>query len=125
MIKLILKDRRIPAPYTYQPPSTWVNPNIPKPTTPSVTNIELYNETRRRENIIKALLAEFKLVEGQVVLSAVGDREYIINKICRTYAHMKSDVDWPKNDNPMIVTITSTKDNSVCFCTTNYLKAKE
>jgi len=124
MIKLELKDRRIPVPYVYTPPAPWKNPNVPATTSPTVTNIELYNEARRRENIIKGLLADFKLVEGQIVQAAISGQEFIINKICRTYAHMGANVDWPKNDNPMIVTITSTKDQSVCFCTTNYLKAK-
>ena len=124
MLKIELKDRRVPVPYTYTPPAPWKNPNVPVTTAPSVTNIELFNEARRRDNIVKTLVNEFKMTEGQVVLSSVSDKEYIINKICRTYAHMGKEADWPKNDNPMIVTITSTEDGSISFCTTNYLKAK-
>jgi hypothetical protein len=120
MIKLVLEDRRKPVVYT--PPAPW---KAPSPVVqPSVTNIAVYNEARRRDNIIKELLKEFKLVEGHIVLAVVSNQEYVINKICRSYVHMGSDVDWPASDNPMIVTITSTKDQSVCFCTTNYLKAK-
>lgn len=120
MIKLVLEDRRKPVVYT--PPAPW---KAPSPVVqPSVTNIAVYNEARRRDNIIKELLKEFKLVEGQIVQAEASGQEYILNKICRSYAHMGNDVDWPASDNPMIVTITSTKDQSVCFCTTNYLKAK-
>ena len=120
MIKLVLKDRRpVVAHIPYTPPvSAWKAP-------PTVSNITIYNETRRRDNIIKALVTECGFTEGQVVLSAVKGDEFIVNKICRSYAHMGSDVDWPANDNPMILTITSVKDKVLSFCTTNYLKAKE
>jgi len=120
MLKVVLKDRRpVVAHIPYTPPTTaWKAP-------PAVSNIAVYNETRRRDNIIKALVAECKFTEGQVVLSAVKEEEFLINKICGCYAHMGSDVDWPTNDNPMIVTITKVNDKSVSFCTTNYLKAKE
>lgn len=120
MIKLVLEDRRKPVVYT--PPTPWKAPSTV--VQPSVTNIAVYNEARRRDNIIKELLKDFKLVEGQIVEAAVTGQEFILNKICRSYSHMGADVDWPANDNPMIVTITSTKDQSVCFCTTNYLKTK-
>ena len=96
----------------------------PPPTTHPVSNITVYNETRRRDNIIKKLVEDCKFTEGQIVLSAVKEEEFIINKICKCYAHMGSDVDWPVNDNPMIMTITSVKNKTVSFCTTNYLKAK-
>jgi len=118
MLKIVLEDRRKPVVYT--PPAPWKAPS-----TPAVTNIAVYNEARRRDNIIKELVKEFKMVEGQIVKPTATNQEYIINAICRSYAHMGNDVDWPASDNPMIVTITSTKDQSVCFCTTNYLKAKE
>jgi len=120
MIKLVLKDRKPFVPITYTPPpSPWK-----APAQPSVSNITVYNETRRRDNIIKKLVEDCGFVEGQVVLSAVKEEEHVINKICKCYAHMGADVDWPTNDNPMIMTITKVKDKTISFCTTNYLKAK-
>jgi len=120
MIKVVLANRRTPSP-AYVPPAY----RAPVATTQQpVSNITLYNETRRRDNIIKALVDECKFSEGQIVLSAVKGEEYVINKICKCYAHMGADAEWPANDNPMIVTITSMKDKTVSFCTTNYLKAK-
>mgnify|MGYP000491083028 CR=1 FL=1 len=70
------------------------------------------------------IISEFSAPKDAIVLSAVKEEEFIINKICTCYAHMGSDVVWPGNDNPMIVTITSVKNKTVSFCTTNYLKAK-
>ena len=122
MIKVVLKDRRPVIPFTYTPPPIPWKPS--SPTTHTVSNITVYNETRRRENIIKKLVEECGFTEGQVVLSAVKNEEFIINKICKCYAHLGSTVDWPVSDNPMIVTITSVKDKVVSFCTTNYLEAK-
>jgi len=98
MLKVVLIDRRIPVPYTYTPPQPWKNPNVPATTAPAVTNIVLFNEAKRRDNIIKKLVEEFKMVEGQVVLAAVSGQEYVINKICRSYAHMGGADDWPKSD---------------------------
>lgn len=121
MIKVVLKDRRSIAPFTY-PPLPWKAPTgAPQP----VSNIAVFKETARRENIIKKLVSECGFTEGQVVLSDVKEEEeYVINKICRCYAHLGSNVDWPVNDNPMLLTITSVKNTSVSFCTTNYVKAK-
>lgn len=120
MIKVVLKDRKPVVPFTYTPPP-WKGPaTIVHP----VSNITVYNETVRRENIIKKLVSECGFTEGQIVLSDVKEEEYIINKICRCYAHLGSNVDWPANDNPMLLTITSVKNTSVSFCTTNYVKAK-
>jgi len=117
VIKLVLADRRVPP--AIPAPVVWKAPQQ------AVSNIAVYNESRRRDNIIKKLVEECGFTEGQVVVSAIKGDEYIINKICKCYAHFGSDVDWPANDNPMIITATSVKDKVLSFCTTNYLKVKE
>jgi len=119
LIKVVLKDRIVPP-----IPAPWKNLYPNGPTIPAVSNIAVYNETRRRDNIIKELVKECKFTEGEIALSAAANEEYIVHRICKCYAHMGADVEWPASDNPMIVTIIAVKDKTVSFCTTNYLKVK-
>lgn len=48
--------------------------------------------------------------------------EVIVTGICQTYADFSRNEEWPKNDNPMIVSFYAVKDRSKSFfCTANYL----
>ena len=117
MLKFVLADRKKPpVPFVYKAPTVAQQP--------AAVNIELFNEARRRDNIIKELVKKLPYKVGDKVVPADPNKKEesaTIVGICTTYAHLGHEYTWPKNDNPMIVTARKDKDGTIYFCTTNYL----
>ncbi|CAB4240664.1 hypothetical protein UFOVP39_40 [uncultured Caudovirales phage] len=84
----------------------------------------------RRDNMIKRLATECPFQAGDTAYpdQKKGYETYgavIIVGICRTYKDFSNDSEWPKSDNPMIITFAPIKNrNEHVFCTTNYLVKK-
>jgi hypothetical protein len=124
MLEFTLKNRRepyfpvpkvptIPPPYNYQQQSTGGSS---------------WAEVLRRDKIIKKLAKDCGFTPGQVVVPVHVDDvdkhgDCTVVGIAHTYTQYGKDVEWPQNDNPMILTL-KTKDNGVLFATVNYVKAK-
>lgn len=107
------------------PTTNWVSPVIPN-SSPILDTGKLYQEIRRRDGIIKALVKEFKHAVGAevepkdpIALEKWG--KCTIMGICQEYVHLEKDFKWPKNDNPMIVTASS-EQGEIFYATTNYFK---
>jgi hypothetical protein len=95
-------------------------------------NLLLYEEWKRRNNIIEALHKECQFKEGDVC-RPVDDKRYTkdglykvmsIDKNFHEYKGTEEDenaVDWPKGDNPLIVTAWQIDADKVVNCTTNFL----
>ena len=87
-------------------------------------------EYRRRNDIIKALNAKFPFRFGDVVLPATPNDKatYRIRHVCKDWNDYKGSetnehkVEWPKDDNPMIVYATRISDNHEIVATTAYFK---
>ena len=93
---------------------------------PYVTNLAIYNEAKRRNNIIKQLVKEFKYKSGDVVeCKNPADQtrwgQCTIISVLDDYQHMEKDHKWPANDNPMIVTASSNV-GEIFYATTNYFQ---
>jgi hypothetical protein len=109
-------------------------PAFPK-TTPVVYNNQQasnggssWSEVLRRDKIIKELANSCGFILGQMVIPVHidDDKKYgncVVIGIARTYTEYGKDVNWPKNDNPMILTLT-TENGETIFATTNFVKAK-
>lgn len=114
-------------------------PNIVKPTpvvsyvapTPSpmsygISNQSIINEVQRRDKIIKELVKEFPYKVGDYIIPQKEEDQKKWGKctvlaICSEYIHLSKDDKWPKNDNPLIVTV-SAETGEIFFATTNYFK---
>lgn len=122
MIITTITNRKKPAVWPPAPPAPVVNPaNLPY-----VTNLAIYNEAKRRNNIIKELVKSFIYKKGDVVECAnPRDTEKwgqcTILNVLDDYQHMEKDHKWPANDNPMIVTAAA-ENGEIFFATTNYFK---
>lgn len=86
-------------------------------------------EWLRRDAIVKAHFKECPYNTSDKVWPTTNDKidqygEVQIDTICYTYAQMDKDK-WPSNDNPLIVTARSLKNNYSFFCTTNFLTKEE
>ncbi len=106
----------------YSPPPPVVNNTA----LPYVTNLAIYNEAKRRNNIIKQLVKEFKYKSGDVVeCKNPADQakwgSCTIISVLDDYQHMEKDHKWPANDNPMIVTASSNV-GEIFYATTNYFQ---
>ena len=109
-------------PVVYSPPPPVVNNTA----LPYVTNLAIYNEAKRRNNIIKQLVKEFKYKSGDVVeCKNPADQtrwgQCTIISVLDDYQHMEKDHKWPANDNPMIVTASSNV-GEIFYATTNYFQ---
>jgi len=91
----------------------------------SITN----TEWARRQAILEKLALECPYIVGDVVrpsnaMDFEKDGFYTITHIAETYSDWKGptgkDSNWPKNDNPMIVTAQRVKDGYVSIATVNY-----
>jgi len=98
--------------------------------TPVVTTVVdnpstgIFAEAVRREKIVKELAEGFKFKQGDKVLpkdpAAFAQwGECTVMAVCSDYIHLGKDHVWPKNDNPMIVTASSSV-GEIFFATTNY-----
>ena len=119
MIIYKITDRVKPAPL----PAPWV---APVSHLPQAHGAEIYKEIRRKDDIIKKLVKDFKHKVGDKVEPASeeakakwGTCEVI--GICTDYIYLEKDFKWPKNDNPMIVTAAS-ETGEIFWATTNYFK---
>jgi len=109
-------------PVVYSPPPPVVNNTA----LPYVTNLAIYNEAKRRNNIIKQLVKEFKYKSGDVVECKNPQDQAkwgscTIISVLDDYQHMEKDHKWPANDNPMIVTASSNV-GEIFYATTNYFQ---
>lgn len=122
MLKFTISNRKQPPTPVVWPPK-YMGPPVTQ--TPAV-NVELYREAQRRDKIVKELFKNLQYKAGDDVVPvkcANPDEELAtIVGVCSCYAHMNKDNDWPATDNPLIVTARRKKDNTIYFCTTNYLK---
>lgn len=123
MLEFTLKNRKSP-----------FIPAFPKPHVPVHNNQQQSNggsswaEVLRRDKIIKELAKACGFTVGQVVVPVHidDDKQYgdcIVIGVAHTYTQYGKDVNWPKNDNPMILTLT-TQIGETIFATTNFVKAK-
>ena len=120
MIVRTITNRKKPV--VYSTPAPVVNNTA----LPYVTNLAIYNEAKRRNNIIKQLVKEFKYKSGDVVeCKNPADQtrwgQCTIISVLDDYQHMEKDHKWPANDNPMIVTASSNV-GEIFYATTNYFQ---
>lgn len=101
------------------------------PTTALTSNTEMFNEARRRDNVIKNLLKDLKYKEGDHVkpwnqkgVDEMGD-DCVVIKICDSYAKFGKTEEWPVKDSPlMLVHAFSNKTKTNFHCTPQYLVPK-
>ena len=122
MIVLRITERVKPIPV----PAPWVPPVSHLPHSGSSFANELYKEIKRKDDIIKALVKDFKHKVGDTVEPAKEEAlaewgKCKIMNICSEYIHLGKDFEWPKNDNPMIITASS-EAGEIFYATTNYFK---
>ena len=150
MIDIKLKSKREPKPhYTYsgykgytpsthtpsqqtqvhQTPVITQDNNVVKLTPQSSANKQMFDEAKRRDEIIKELFSKCTYKENdRVMFSRESDekkygKHVIVEKILKSYAQWPKNEPWPENDNPMIVhLVVKDKDDERLFCTTNYVK---
>jgi len=120
MIVTTITNRKTPT------PTTTYTPTVYQPTTPAA-NLAIFNEVTRRDKIVKELFKGFKHVKGDKVNpSNAEDVEKFgkctIISVVDSYIQLEKDFKWPANDNPMIVTASST-DGEIFYATTNYFEA--
>jgi hypothetical protein len=84
----------------------------------------------RRDKIVQKLATECPYQTGDTAYPSFK-KDYmlygavLIVGVTRSYKDFSHDHDWPKNDNPMIVTFAPLNDRKQhIFCTTNYLVKK-
>ena len=88
------------------------------------------SEYIRREDIVKELYnsAPYKTGDTAYPNKPKDFKLYgacRIMGICSAYMHMDKDEEWPKTDNPLLVTFSPLSDpQKVMFCTVNYLTDK-
>lgn len=121
MIFTTITSRKRPTPPARTPP-----PVVNNTALPYVTNLAIYNEAKRRNNIIKQLVKEFKYKSGDVVECKNPQDQAkwgscTIISVLDDYQHMEKDHKWPANDNPMIVTASSNV-GEIFYATTNYFQ---
>ena len=116
LVTKITNRKQPPVPVVYSPPVSTISPQ------PAA----LFNEIRRRENIIAALVKDFKHKVGDY-LEPGNQQDFdkwgkcTVLVICDQYIHLGRDFEWPKNDNPMLITASS-ESGEIFFATTNYFK---
>ena len=127
MFKQVIKDRKSP-PAVVAPPSTVFYPA--GTAAHSANGGEVYKEIARRNAIISELVGKCPYKAGDIV-QVVGEKDREKEGDCQVvgmvtaYYLLEKDNKWPKDDNPMIVTARSFKNNTTFFCTTNYLEPKK
>lgn len=125
MLKFVIANRKKETPVVSYFPGTTYHP--PAPVMP-FTDLHM-REITRRENIIAELIRTMPYIKGSVCVAAKAEDEeklgdILVVDVAKQYADLGKDYKWPQNDNPMLVTGKSLKDESVFFCTINYLKKK-
>lgn len=106
-------------------------PNRKKPTPPisysyTPATPTLFTELNKRQRIVADQYKACPYAVGDKCVGvAATDKdtygEVEVTHICRTYAELGKDYEWPANDNPLIVTAYSPK-AGLFFCSTNFLK---
>lgn len=103
--------------------------NVVELTPASKNNKQLFDEAKRRDEIIKDLFSKCTYKENDRVMfvRAADETKYgshvIVEKILKSYAQWPKNEPWPENDNPMIVhVVVKDRGDEVLFCTTNMVK---
>lgn len=88
------------------------------------------SEFVRRDNIVRAMFRDCQWRPGDTGFP-INKKDYeksgvfVVIGVMTTYRDTSYDHDWPKNDNPMIVTIKSLKDAAtIFFCTPEWIVKK-
>lgn len=118
MIVTVLKNRIVPPPFVPITYPGWKSPTYNTPDT------DTWKEAKRRDDIIKRIYKECKYYPGQKLTPKEPDaaKEYgvcTIIGVCSSYALYGKDVVWPTSDNPLIVTVLTSK-QATLFTTDNY-----
>jgi hypothetical protein len=121
MIVIKLVDRIKPTPYI---------PNHLGWKAPSYdgnAGTDTWKEAKRRDEIIKKMYKECKYYPGQKLIPDVPGAfaehgECTVVGVCSSYVLYGKDIAWPASDNPLIVTVITSK-NTTLFTTNNYFKA--
>ena len=117
---LTISNRKKPVSYTYVPP-----PSGNHVAATNAVNLSIYNEAKRRSAIVQKLAEECTYKEGDLVSTIKpSDSDARVLRICREYIHMGKDEEWPKSDNPFLVTAQYVNSNTIFNCTINYLQKK-
>jgi len=124
MLTFTITNREKPVVYT---PAVYQQPVINSVVANTAAQ-NLFNEIKRREQVITELVKQFKYNAGDTIIPADEEdfKKYgtcTVMAICDQYIHLGKDFKWPKNDNPMIVTASS-EAGELFFATTNYFKGK-
>lgn len=120
----ITPRKKPPAPYT--PPAVqYTNPPYNHT---YANNVAMYNEIMRRDKIVKELFNKFQYKAGDEIVPKNEDAQKKWGKckvmgVVSEYVHLEKDYKWPKNDNPMIVTVAA-ESGEMFYATTNYFKEK-
>ena len=130
MITQSFKSKRAPSFPSYMPAKEtsdnkpWYSPQeIAAAAARKITPAEYI----RRDNIVKELATACPLQTGDTAYphDKKGYHLYgacIVVGICRSYKDFSLDEEWPKNDNPFIVSFSSLNNRKDIFlCTSNYL----
>jgi hypothetical protein len=86
-------------------------------------------EYNRRNELVKKLYMECKYNKGDICVptnKTIPDNQYgviTVQGVCSTLEEVGVNYEWPKSDNPLIVSFTCTANpKNVTLCTTNYLE---
>jgi hypothetical protein len=85
-----------------------------------------YDEYKRRDDIVQELFRMCPYVKGDRVVPKDPDKRkqygtMILVGVCRNLIELAhDDLKWPPNDNPMIATCSTEKQNGEINCTTNF-----
>lgn len=96
--------------------------------TEAVKSQKLWDETIRRDKIIRELFAKcpYKVGDQVMFCHEKDEKKYgktlTVTKIIATYAQWSRQEQWPDNDNPMIVHVLVKETAEILFCTTNMVK---
>lgn len=119
IVTTIFNRKKPPAPFTptVYTPTPGYNHN-------QANNFVVYQEVLRRDKIIKDLVKEFKHKPGDELVPKHQDDvdkwgKCTMISIVNDYIHMEKDHKWPKNDNPLILTV-SAESGELFYATTNY-----
>lgn len=128
MIEQTYPSKRVPLlppPYVHNTP--WFSPmDYQQAMSRKITPAEFV----RRDNIVRAMFRDCKWRPGDTGFP-INKKDYekygvfVVIGVMTTYRDTSYEHEWPKSDNPMIVTIKSLKDQTqVLFCTPEWVVKK-
>lgn len=100
--------------------------SLPPPNNYTLGKKTLHTIATERDSIVYKLSqsAPYKVGDWVIPIHKEDEEKYgkmEVLHICTSYADLGKDYEWPKNNNPMIVTCKDAQNHHI-FCTVNYVK---